>query len=454
MLFLTLLLALPLAAAPRSAATLAGAARPASAAPAPTMPAPLPALRPLLALQPLAGGVLPPGASLTLAPAAPAALAAAAPAATAAAPLAAMAAPLPGLRARPARTAASAVLPVASEARPAAHPDAPSAAAAASERLGARMEIMAAQLGQDKPSQAVPADPRPAAHAEPLSRQAGADDAGAPPPSAPQGPPPPWRKRPGVQIAASVVAAAAFDLGLYLHSGARAAQEFLSTYLIEWTMSLDNVVVLSAALLAAPAGSRAKVMRWALLGTIAARMIMVTAGVGLVAAHAGLFYAFGAFLLATALKMLKPEWDLVGALVKPLARLFKRKDGAAPRLPWLSPVLKVTLAVVGIDALFALDSVPAALAISKSAFVIVAANAFSLVGLRAVVTLLDALEKRFSLLPKGVAAVLLFVGGKMILEPLLGVSFGSLLSAAVIVSLLGGAALLSLLKARARSSGK
>jgi tellurite resistance protein TerC len=290
----------------------------------------------------------------------------------------------------------------------------------------------------------------------PASARGANTDAPAPPaPPAPPGgpdgggPKQPWHKRPAVQILLSVAAAAAFNLGLYLHSGAQAAQEFLSTYLIEWTMSLDNIVVLSTAILAAPPASRGKVTRWALLGSIAARMVMVTAGVGLVAAHAALFYAFGAFLLATAVKMLKPEWDLIGLVLKPFGKLFKRRGsaGAKPAVR-LSPTVKVVLAIVGINVVFALDSVPAALAISKNAFVIIAANAFSLVGLGAVASFLDDLEKRFALLPKGVAAVLVFVGGKMIVEPLLGVSLGALASTAVIVSLLGGSALLSLLRAR------
>ena len=266
-------------------------------------------------------------------------------------------------------------------------------------------------------------------------------------------PQPAPRGRPLLQVAAWVAAAAVFNLGLFLKMGAAPAQQFWSAYLIEWTMSLDNMAVIAATLSAVPAALRPRVLRWGLIGTIAARLVMITAGVGLVAAHHALFYAFGAFLIATAAKLLKPEWDVTAYLLRPMTALWKKLRGgraATPERPKSTRAFAVraALGIVGIGIVFALDSVPAALAVSKSAFVIFSANAFSVMGLGALLAVVERLEKKLTLLPKGIAAVLLFVGAKMIAEPLLHISMSSLASTAVIVGLLGGSAVLSLLRRR------
>jgi tellurite resistance protein TerC len=262
-------------------------------------------------------------------------------------------------------------------------------------------------------------------------------------------------KKAGVQVAGWVGAALAFGAGLHHFLGGQAFSQYLTTYVIEWSMSLDNLVVISAALMTVPEAVRGKALRWGLIGTVAARLLMVTGGIGLVASAHWVFTGFGLFLLATALKMISPKLDLVGLLGRGLKRIMPRGAGrfgaslagAAPA--WLkTPLALGIMAVTGYGVIFALDSVPASLAISKSWFVIFSANAFSVMGLGALFAVIERLNQRFAHLPKGVAGVLAFVGGKMILEALFGIALGSTLSLAVIAVLLGGSALCSLAAAK------
>ncbi len=281
--------------------------------------------------------------------------------------------------------------------------------------LRRRMEDTSRRLGSTPEADGVPETPQ-AAKAPRLGPPA------PPPPRRPSAVARVWRK-PAVKVGASVAAAGAFDLFVLAHSGAQAASQFVSTYLIEWTMSLDNLVVIAGVLATVPRAARKKVLRLGLLGTALARLAMIAGGVKAVSAHPGLFVVFGVFLLFTALKILNPKLDL-------LARLKPSSAGGR----WKSPVLAAALAVVLYDALFALDSVPAALAVSRSVFIVFSASLFAVLGLRSLFSVLEALERRFKHLNKGVAAVLVFVAAK-----LFGLPAGPLASLAVIVALLGAA---------------
>ena len=255
--------------------------------------------------------------------------------------------------------------------------------------------------------------------------------------------------RAGRLTAAWIAAALIFSAGVRRFLGPQAFEEYLSVYLIEWSMSLDNLIVISTVIVAAPPAEHAFILRWGLLGTVAARLVMVTAGVGLVGAAHWLFHVFGAFLIALGLKMFSPRLDVFGRLVAPLKRLGSGGAGRAARLlpsRFKTPAALAVLAVIGYGVVFALDSVPAALAVSKNGFVIFSANAFSVMGLGALFYVIEWLEKRFKRLPMGVAAVLVFVGLKMIVEPLTGRALGAGASFAVIAALLGAPVLYSLLR--------
>ncbi|MEK7388778.1 MAG: DUF885 family protein [Elusimicrobiota bacterium] len=255
-----------------------------------------------------------------------------------------------------------------------------------------------------------------------------------------------WIKRawqnPVVTVLAAVATAAAFNGGVYVWMGAQSAQEFLSIYLIEWTLSLDNLVVLSTVLHALPREIRPQVLGWGILGAVGMRLSMVSVGMGVAAASPWVFVVFGAFLLLVALKMLKPEWDLVGGLTARVKAAFKPREARAAKGWFANPFFAGLLAVIGYDAIFALDSVPAALAISSSVFIIISANVLSVLGLRSLFQVLNELEERFPHLQKGVAAVHFFVAVKLMLGPLFGLHVGSLASLLIVLAALVGSMLI------------
>jgi tellurite resistance protein TerC len=266
--------------------------------------------------------------------------------------------------------------------------------------------------------------------------------------AAPEAPKPPRKgtlSSPAARVAASAVAAALFGVGVYLHSGSDLALQYLSTYVVEWTMSIDNLAIISAVLAGVPPASRSKVMSWGLGGTIVARLAMVAGGISAAAAYPLVFVVGGVFLLFVAAKLVKPEWDVLGKGAERAGSWLKARFGGAKWLDrFRKPVLAAALAIMVYDAICALDSVPAALALSKSLPIVFAANVFALLGLRSLLTVFQRLEEKFEYLEKGVAAVLIFVALKMIAEPLGLLRVGSLVSTAVVLGLLGGSMLLSI----------
>jgi tellurite resistance protein TerC len=266
--------------------------------------------------------------------------------------------------------------------------------------------------------------------------------------AAPDAPKPPKKgplSTPAARVAASAAAAALFGVGVYLHSGADMALQYVSTYVVEWTMSIDNLAIIAAVLAGVPPQSRSKVMSWGLGGTIVARLGMVAGGISAVSAYPLIFVAGGVFLLFVAAKLVKPEWDVLGKAAEKAGSWLKARFGGAKWLErFRKPVLAAALAIMVYDAICALDSVPAALALSKSLPIIFAANVFALLGLRSLLEVFQRLEEKFEYLEKGVAAVLVFVALKMIAEPLGIFRLGSLVSTAVVLGLLGGSMLLSL----------
>ena len=252
-------------------------------------------------------------------------------------------------------------------------------------------------------------------------------------------------KNPLVQVGASMGAAVIFGAGLWPVMGLHAAQAFGSIYLVEWSMSLDNLAVIAPIVYGAPAKHQPTVLRWSLLGSIVSRLAVVSGGVTLVHSLPWVFFVAGAFLLATALKTISPRHDVIALTMGRVKALFARRQrAAAPAAQstgvrrWLtSPVAMIVLAAIGYDVLFSVDSVSVALGLSDKAFIIFMANVFSILGLRGLFTIYKRLEKRFEHMSKGTAAALIFVGARMILEPLLKIKLlGDMASTALVFGLL------------------
>ncbi|MEJ8862609.1 TerC family protein [Pseudomonas jessenii] len=226
-------------------------------------------------------------------------------------------------------------------------------------------------------------------------------------------------------------------LWCYLRSmfGAEVAQrttlEFLTGYLIEQSLSIDNmfVFVMIFGYFAVPQELQRRVLLYGVLGAIIMRAGMIFAGVWLVQEFAWLLYVFGAFLLITGFKMLifanqQPELEknpLLRWLRSHLRitdgfhgeRFFVRQNG----LRWATPLFPVLVLIEASDLVFAVDSIPAIFAVTTDPFIVFTSNIFAIMGMRALYFLLADMAYRFHLLKYGLAIVLVFIGGKMLVAP-------------------------------------
>ena len=211
----------------------------------------------------------------------------------------------------------------------------------------------------------------------------------------------------------------------------RKTLEFLAGYLIEQSLSIDNmfVFVMIFGFFAVPPELQRRVLLYGVLGAIVMRAGMILAGVWLVTQFAWILYVFGAFLIVTGIKMLifaEAEPDLEqNPLLRWLRghlritanfhgeRFFVREKG----LLWATPMFLVLLLIEASDVIFAVDSIPAIFAVTTDPFIVFTSNIFAIMGLRALYFLLADMADRFHLLKYGLALVLIFIGGKMLLMP-------------------------------------
>ncbi len=211
------------------------------------------------------------------------------------------------------------------------------------------------------------------------------------------------------------------------HGGA-AAGEYLAGYLIEKSLSVDNVFVWAVifSYFAVPGQYQFRVLFWGIFGALVLRAIFIFAGVALLEAFDWILYIFGAFLLFTAVKIARdhgnevhPEANPVLRFVRRIVpstteydgqRLFTRRSG---RL-LATPLFAVLVLVETTDVVFAVDSIPAILAVSREPFIVFASNAFAILGLRALYFLLAGMADRFRYLNRGLGVILAFVGVKML----------------------------------------
>ncbi len=210
--------------------------------------------------------------------------------------------------------------------------------------------------------------------------------------------------------------------------GAQASGEYISGFLIEKSLSIDNVFVwaLIMGYFKVPMKYQHRVLFWGIFGALALRAVFIFAGVALIERFDWILYVFGAFLLYTAAKLVFTDNDhvdpgeskflkVVNKMVPSTdefdgQKLFTRKNGQ--RLA--TPLFAVLMLIEGTDVIFAVDSVPAVLAVSHEQFIVFASNAFAILGLRALYFLLADMHNRFVFLQQGLAIILAFVGVKML----------------------------------------
>jgi tellurite resistance protein TerC len=225
-----------------------------------------------------------------------------------------------------------------------------------------------------------------------------------------------------------------FNAGLYFWGnaqglGARPALEFFTGYIIELMLSVDNifVFVLIFSYFGVPSDYQHKVLFWGILGALIMRAMFITTGVVLVTHFHWIFYVFGGFLVFTGIKMAQHEETEVHPERNIFIRLCRKifpvtnnyvganffvKDGAKI---YATPLFLVLIMVETTDLVFALDSIPAIFAVTQDPLIIYSSNVFAILGLRSLYFVLDGIIDRFHYLKLGLAAVLSFVGLKMLL---------------------------------------
>ena len=222
-----------------------------------------------------------------------------------------------------------------------------------------------------------------------------------------------------------------FGIGVFVFGGSTMGTEYFAGYITEKALSVDNLFVflIIMASFKVPRVDQQKVLLFGIVFALIARTGFIFAGAALINSFAWLFYLFGAFLIYTAIKLLKPEEEsdeadnVIIRLAKRLFHTTERYDG--DRLftmengkKVMTPMLLVMVAIGGTDLLFALDSVPAIFGLTQNVYIVFTATAFSLMGLRQLYFLIDGLLDRLIYLSYGLAAILGFIGVKLVLHAL------------------------------------
>ena len=232
-------------------------------------------------------------------------------------------------------------------------------------------------------------------------------------------------------------------VAILLLLGRESFVQFLASYTVEWSLSVDNVFVfvVLVASLAVPERHRYRVLFFGSLGAIVLRLVFILAGSALLAHFEWLTYVFGALLLVAAVRFLRePAGEEADGPAEPGAMV----RFASRWLPVTSSPLLLPLALVAVtDVVFATDSIPAVFAMTRDPFLAFASNALAVVGLRSIYFLLEAALPRFRYLKPALVTLLTFIGLKMLVDPLVDPDLPVAVSLVVMVAVLGTAALAS-----------
>jgi tellurite resistance protein TerC len=248
-----------------------------------------------------------------------------------------------------------------------------------------------------------------------------------------------------------------FGLFVWWREGSQPALEYYTGYLIELSLSVDNlfVFILIFQYFAVPAEAQPKVLKWGILGAIVMRLIMIALGALLLERFHWIIYVFGGILILTGIRMITQKEAHIEPEKNPVVRLARRL------LPFTSayngtsffwrtiqgrllatPLFLVLIVVEWSDLVFAIDSIPAIFAITRDPFLVYSSNVFAILGLRALFFVIAGMIDKFFYLKPGVAIILVFVGLKMVGSP--WVTIPTVASLLVIVGILATAVALSL----------
>jgi len=269
----------------------------------------------------------------------------------------------------------------------------------------------------------------------------------------------PGMRRAVLVSAAWVGAGIVFGIAILAWQGGGAGQEYFTAYLVEKALSVDNIFVFALLFqaFAVPAAYQHRVLFAGVVGALALRACFIAAGAALLDRVSWAFYLFGAFLLVAAVRMARggvrpdPRRSLLLRGLRKIMpvseefdgpRFLTRRDG---RL-YATPLLAALIAIETTDVIFAADSIPAAFGVTTDMFIVFTSNAFAILGLRALYFVLAGAMERFTYLSQGLAAMLAFIGAKMILAQV--VHIPTVISLGTIVTIIAAAILLSVWKER------
>jgi len=252
----------------------------------------------------------------------------------------------------------------------------------------------------------------------------------------------------------------------YFWLGQEKAIEYITGYVLEWSLSVDNifVFVLVFSYFKVPFKYQQRVLLWGILGALILRGIMIVVGVALIEQFSWILYVFGAFLLFTGLRMLFSKDDDETDLEKnPALRLVRRLIRVSPEydgqkfftirdgVRMATPLLLVLVVIEFTDLLFAVDSIPAIFAVTTDGFIVFTASIMAVLGLRSMYFLLAHVVHRFVYLKLGLAIILVYIGIKMLLLDVFHIP--SLVSLAVIIAILAISVVASLVWGKAKEPG-
>ncbi|WP_192821453.1 TerC family protein [Rufibacter sp. LB8] len=228
-----------------------------------------------------------------------------------------------------------------------------------------------------------------------------------------------------------IVLSLAFNVGIYFWKGSGPALEFLTAYLIEKSLSVDNlfVFILIFNFFHVPSAVQHKILFWGVLGALFFRAIFILVGVALIAKFHFIIYILGGFLIFTGIKMaftnndeeIDPEANPVVKFVSRYIPITNKMYGdkffvKIDKTRFATPLFLVLIMVETTDIVFAADSIPAILAISKDPFIVYTSNVFALLGLRALYFALAGIMQLFHYLHYGLSLILVFIGAKLVLS--------------------------------------
>jgi tellurite resistance protein TerC len=220
-----------------------------------------------------------------------------------------------------------------------------------------------------------------------------------------------------------------FNLGIFIWKGSVPATEYLTCYLIEKSLSIDNLFVflMVFSFFAVPAAYQHKVLFWGIIGAIVLRLAFIEVGATLLENFDWVFYIFGAFLIIAALRMAFQKEKELHPEKNPVLRVFRKLFGTTENYEGdrffvkrlgkyvATPLLITVIVIETTDLVFALDSIPAAFSITLDKFIVYTSNIFAILGLRSLYFALAGIMPLFYYLKYGLVIVLMFVGVKMLL---------------------------------------